>query len=62
MWDIDVVVEFNDLLLFSLLVCFCGRTVSVEMADVAGLTEAAGARFSSLELIGRGSFGDVYKA
>jgi serine/threonine-protein kinase 24/25/MST4 len=24
--------------------------------------EAAGARFSSLELIGRGSFGDVYKA
>lgn len=32
------------------------------MADVAGLTEAAGSRFSSLELIGRGSFGDVYKA
>ncbi|KAL9383344.1 hypothetical protein Peur_023667 [Populus x canadensis] len=32
------------------------------MADAAGLMEAAGARFSSLELIGRGSFGDVYKA
>ncbi|KAB5521418.1 hypothetical protein DKX38_025737 [Salix brachista] len=34
----------------------------IEMADAAGLMEAAGARFSSLELIGRGSFGDVYKA
>ncbi|KAJ6728114.1 STERILE20-LIKE KINASE ISOFORM B-RELATED [Salix koriyanagi] len=32
------------------------------MADAAGLMEAAGARFSSLELIGRGSFGDVFKA
>ncbi|PKI37653.1 hypothetical protein CRG98_041946 [Punica granatum] len=32
------------------------------MADVAGFMEAAGARFSQLELIGRGSFGDVYKA
>ncbi|XP_057454820.1 uncharacterized protein LOC130746268 isoform X2 [Lotus japonicus] len=32
------------------------------MADVAGLAEAAGSRFSSLELIGQGSFGDVYKA
>uniref|UniRef100_A0A7N0VH53 non-specific serine/threonine protein kinase n=2 Tax=Kalanchoe fedtschenkoi TaxID=63787 RepID=A0A7N0VH53_KALFE len=31
------------------------------MADVAGLIEAAGSRFTSLELIGRGSFGDVYK-
>ncbi|KAK8464263.1 hypothetical protein PHAVU_011G164700 [Phaseolus vulgaris] len=31
------------------------------MADIAGLVEAAGARFSSLELIGQGSFGDVYK-
>ncbi|PON34146.1 Serine/threonine protein kinase [Parasponia andersonii] len=31
------------------------------MADAAGLAEAAGSRFSSLELIGRGSFGDVYK-
>ncbi|KAF4367166.1 hypothetical protein CsatB_011580 [Cannabis sativa] len=31
------------------------------MADVAGLAEAAGSRFGSLELIGRGSFGDVYK-
>jgi hypothetical protein len=39
------------------LFCFC-----IEMADAAGLMEAAGARFSSLELIGRGSFGDVYKA
>ncbi|XP_010535076.1 PREDICTED: serine/threonine-protein kinase sid1-like isoform X2 [Tarenaya hassleriana] len=34
----------------------------VEMDDVAGLQEAAGARFSQFELIGRGSFGDVYKA
>lgn len=43
----------------------CGRDVDtdffVEMADAAGLAEAAGSRFSSLELIGRGSFGDVYK-
>ncbi|KAF7822689.1 serine/threonine-protein kinase 25-like isoform X1 [Senna tora] len=31
------------------------------MADAAGLAEAAGSRFSSLELIGQGSFGDVYK-
>ncbi|XP_022749277.1 germinal center kinase 1-like [Durio zibethinus] len=31
------------------------------MADIAGLQEAAGSRFSQLELIGRGSFGDVYK-
>lgn len=30
--------------------------------DLAGLAEAAGARFNSQELIGRGSFGDVYKA
>lgn len=34
----------------------------VEMDDVAGLQEAAGTRFSQFELIGRGSFGDVYKA
>jgi len=33
----------------------------LRMADIAGLAEAAGARFSSLELIGQGSFGDVYK-
>ena len=32
------------------------------MDGVAGLQEAAGARFSHVELIGRGSFGDVYKA
>ncbi|EEF29449.1 ATP binding protein, putative [Ricinus communis] len=32
------------------------------MGDAAGLMEAAGSRFSSLELIGKGSFGDVYKA
>ncbi|XP_028796810.1 serine/threonine-protein kinase 24 isoform X4 [Neltuma alba] len=32
------------------------------MADAAGLAEAAGSRFTSLELIGQGSFGDVYKA
>ncbi|KAG2677866.1 hypothetical protein I3843_12G118800 [Carya illinoinensis] len=31
------------------------------MADAAVLVEAAGSRFSSLELIGKGSFGDVYK-
>ncbi|XP_057531222.1 uncharacterized protein LOC130809450 [Amaranthus tricolor] len=31
------------------------------MADVAAFIEAAGSRFSDLELIGRGSFGDVYK-
>lgn len=31
------------------------------MDDVAGLAEAAGSRFTSLELIGQGSFGDVYK-
>ncbi|XP_074311117.1 uncharacterized protein LOC141646990 isoform X2 [Silene latifolia] len=31
------------------------------MADVEAFMEAAGAKFSELELIGRGSFGDVYK-
>ncbi|CAA3006007.1 serine threonine- kinase 25-like isoform X1 [Olea europaea subsp. europaea] len=31
------------------------------MADVAALIEDSGSRFSDLELIGRGSFGDVYK-
>lgn len=31
------------------------------MSDVASIAEAVAARFSSLELIGRGSFGDVYK-
>ncbi|CAM8948771.1 unnamed protein product [Rhodiola kirilowii] len=31
------------------------------MADAAAMIEAAGSRFTSLELIGRGSFGDVYK-
>ncbi|KAI5662515.1 hypothetical protein M9H77_21838 [Catharanthus roseus] len=31
------------------------------MADAAALIEASGSRFSDLELIGRGSFGDVYK-
>ncbi|KAI7750388.1 hypothetical protein M8C21_013404 [Ambrosia artemisiifolia] len=31
------------------------------MADAAAIMEAAGSRFSELELIGRGSFGDVYK-
>lgn len=31
------------------------------MADAACIAEAAGARFSNLELIGKGSFGDVYK-
>nr|GME02701.1 germinal center kinase 1-like isoform X1 [Ipomoea batatas] len=32
-----------------------------EMADAVLLIEASGSRFSDLELIGRGSFGDVYK-
>ncbi|RXI03036.1 hypothetical protein DVH24_003114 [Malus domestica] len=32
------------------------------MDEAAALAEAAGSRFSSLELIGRGSFGDVFKA
>lgn len=36
--------------------------IVVKMDDVAGLQEAAGTRFSQFELIGRGSFGDVYKA
>ncbi|XP_058779617.1 uncharacterized protein LOC131653481 isoform X3 [Vicia villosa] len=31
------------------------------MEDLAGLVEATGSRFTSLELIGQGSFGDVYK-
>ncbi|XP_052179219.1 uncharacterized protein LOC127792656 isoform X2 [Diospyros lotus] len=31
------------------------------MEDLAALVEATGSRFSDLELIGRGSFGDVYK-
>ncbi|KAL3652576.1 hypothetical protein CASFOL_002257 [Castilleja foliolosa] len=31
------------------------------MADAAALIEASGSKFSNLELIGRGSFGDVYK-
>ncbi|KAK6946697.1 Protein kinase domain [Dillenia turbinata] len=31
------------------------------MADLATLADVTGSRFSSLELIGRGSFGDVYK-
>ncbi|KAA8526814.1 hypothetical protein F0562_008957 [Nyssa sinensis] len=31
------------------------------MADAAAIMEATGSRFSDLELIGRGSFGDVYK-
>ncbi|KAK9078239.1 hypothetical protein SSX86_002296 [Deinandra increscens subsp. villosa] len=31
------------------------------MSDAAAIMEAAGSRFSDLELIGRGSFGDVYK-
>ncbi|KAL3508699.1 hypothetical protein ACH5RR_028100 [Cinchona calisaya] len=33
----------------------------LDMADAAALIEASGSRFSDLELIGRGSFGDVYK-
>ncbi|KAJ9537662.1 hypothetical protein OSB04_030395 [Centaurea solstitialis] len=45
----DFGVEMIDALLF------------VEMADLAAIMEAAGSRFSDLELIGRGSFGDVYK-
>lgn len=34
----------------------------VGMADAAALAEAAGSRFELLELIGQGSFGDVYRA
>ena len=45
-------------LLFSFM---CSEGLLLRMADIAGLAEAAGARFSSLELIGQGSFGDVYK-
>lgn len=37
------------------------RFFCFEMADVASFMEAAGSRFGDLELIGRGSFGDVYK-
>lgn len=33
----------------------------MKMADIEAIAEAAGNRFSELELIGRGSFGDVYK-
>ncbi|KAL8087821.1 hypothetical protein AgCh_037817, partial [Apium graveolens] len=33
----------------------------MDRADAAALVEATGSRFSDLELIGRGSFGDVYK-
>lgn len=46
----------------SFLVSDQGHQWVLEMADVAGFVEAAGARFNQLELIGRGSFGDVYKA
>jgi len=42
-------------------VCEGSEGLLLRMADIAGLVEAAGARFSSLELIGQGSFGDVYK-
>ncbi|CAJ1978540.1 unnamed protein product [Sphenostylis stenocarpa] len=42
-------------------VCEGSEGFLLRMADIAGLAEAAGARFSSLELIGQGSFGDVYK-
>ncbi|RDX76654.1 Serine/threonine-protein kinase svkA, partial [Mucuna pruriens] len=52
-------------LLFRLLllgaVCEGSEGLLLRMDDIAGLVEAAGARFSSLELIGQGSFGDVYK-
>lgn len=37
------------------------RLLAHRMSDVASIAEAVAARFSSLELIGRGSFGDVYK-
>ena len=33
----------------------------MDRADAAALVEATGSRFSDLVLIGRGSFGDVYK-
>lgn len=37
------------------------RDLCVNMAEAAAIMDATGSRFSSLELIGRGSFGDVYK-
>lgn len=33
----------------------------MDREDAEALVEATGSRFSDLELIGRGSFGDVYK-
>ncbi|KAK1424090.1 hypothetical protein QVD17_19402 [Tagetes erecta] len=39
----------------------CPCTKFDQMEDAAALIEATGSRFSDLELIGRGSFGDVYK-
>lgn len=52
---------------FKLMVVWCFRCVwginelLLKMEDLAGLVEATGTRFTSLELIGQGSFGDVYK-
>ncbi|KAI4333647.1 hypothetical protein L6164_018427 [Bauhinia variegata] len=39
----------------------CLDSLRVSVAVISTLTELAGSRFSSLELIGQGSFGDVYK-
>lgn len=55
-----------DLILFDVSdVCVaCGwglKELLLRMDDLAGLVEATGSRFTSLELIGQGSFGDVYK-
>lgn len=43
------------------LTCELSKVHIKKMADAAIIAEAAGSRFSDLELIGRGSFGDVYK-
>lgn len=37
------------------------KDLCANMAEAAAIMDATGSRFSSLELIGRGSFGDVYK-
>ncbi|RDX99618.1 Serine/threonine-protein kinase svkA, partial [Mucuna pruriens] len=44
------------------MLCLQSTELLLRMADLAGLLDATGSRFSSLELIGQGSFGDVYKA
>jgi hypothetical protein len=53
--------DFN-FCLFGVSDCIWGvNELLLRMEDLAGLVEATGSRFTSLELIGQGSFGDVYK-